>query len=118
MKRIAVYLRAVVSDVYFLRVCMFIWGSCFAAFGAFAVISWKPVEVYEWFGVGLLLLLGLLGAFLVAVAILGSTDEVGRAVQLMHEGGDIPGVLFVVVVALLAVPITALLQVFLGRRRR
>lgn len=65
------------------------------------------MQPYEWFGLGLLSAMGCGGTFLMYVPVRGSKDAVDKAANVMHAGGDIVGVLFVLAIGLLALPIGA-----------
>jgi hypothetical protein len=104
------YLRALLKDPLFTRVCMFFWGLPLAFLGVYAAVSWHPTEGYEWFGIALLVAIGFLGVCLLGVSALGSNALVDKSTDFMHEGGDLIGVIFVLVVVLFAIPVTAVLR--------
>ena len=110
------YLRELLKDQLFMRVCMFIWGLPFIALGAYCVVAWRPVEAIEWFGFSLVSAIGVLGFYLVGTAVLGSAERVEKSTDFMHEGGEIVGLVLAVFVAVIAVPITICIRA-IGKRR-
>ena len=110
MKNCLSYIKDLIADPIFFRVCMLIWGLPFAGVAVFAVISWRPVDAYEWFGLGLVFALGCGGALLIYLALFGSNKAIDKASNYMNEGGDIIGAIFALVVFLFALPITALIR--------
>ena len=111
-KRKSSWFRRIVEDALFWRVAVCLWGLPFVYIGAAGVIGLSPPEGWWWAGVLLLAVLGVYGGFLVYAACFGSEALLGRATRYIHEGGDLIGLLFALVVALLAIPITALLLWF------
>lgn len=110
MRLMLAYIRSLIAVPIFLRVGMFLWGIPLLAVGGIALASWRPLEAYEWIGLALLSVVGGGGAFLIYVAVLGAKKSVDKAANFMHEGGDIVGALFALVVLLVALPITAFLR--------
>ena len=104
------YIRGLIADPIFVRVCMFLWGIPFLTVGGIGLASWRPLDVYEWIGLALLSAVGCGGAFLIYVAVRGSEKSVDKATHLMSEGGEIVGVLFALAVFLVALPITVFLR--------
>ena len=104
------YIRKLVADPIFFRVCMFIWGIPFASLAGVVVISWRPDDIYEWTGLGLVFALGCGGVFLMYLAAFGSKRAIDKASNAMNEGGDIVGAIFGLAVFLIALPITALIR--------
>lgn len=105
-------LQRLVEDSLFWRVTVCLFGLPFAVVGVAGVIALSPPEGWWWLSVLLLVALAIYGVFLVYAACLGSDDLFERATRYVHEGGDVLGLVFVMVVGLLAVPITVLLRWF------
>lgn len=101
------YLKALIADPLFIRVCMVLWGGSMLAFGAFVLISWRPTDA-EWLGFGLFALLAVLGLYLVAAALVSSEERIDRTCNSLSHGGDIVGLVAAVIVCLFALPIVAI----------
>jgi putative Mn2+ efflux pump MntP len=111
------YLRELLQDPLFMRVCMFLWGLPFVGISVYALASWHPVETYEWFGAALLCALGLLGFYLLGIATMGSKARLEKSTDFIHDGGDILGLVLVVAIALVAIPVAVVLRVIARGRR-
>jgi hypothetical protein len=109
------YVLALLKDVLFWRVVMFLWGLPLAGFGFYVALAWQPTELGQWFAIALLAALGLLGAYFICVATFGSKARIERSMNYMHDGGDIVGIVVVMVVFVAALPIAAVLRA-LGRK--
>jgi hypothetical protein len=103
-----VYLKALVADPLFMRVCMLLWGGPMVAFGAFVLFSWSPTDAVEWIGYLLFTLLALLGSYLVATALAGREERLDRVSNFMSDGGDIVGSVAALAFCLVALPIVAI----------
>jgi len=116
MTGLFVRLKELIADQLFARVRMFLWGIPFLVLGGFSIAAFRPASGAEWVGFAALLLLGSMGLVLIGVATLGSPATIDKSTDLMHDGGDIGGILLVLVVVVLAVPLTAGLKFILARR--
>jgi len=103
-------LKEVVQDPLFWRVTVCFIGLPFIYLGVAGVIELSPPEGWWWLGVALLGALGLYGAFLVYAACLGGDRLFERAIAFIHEGGDLIALVFIVLVGLIAIPVTMLLR--------
>lgn len=110
MNTMRAYVLTLLRDVLFWRVVMFLWGLAFAIFGFYVALTWQPTELGEWLAIALLAALGLLGCYFVWAATLGSKATIEKSMNHMHEGGDIVGIVLVIVVFAAALPITAALR--------
>ncbi len=117
MKAAVAYLKTLFDAGLFVRVCMVTWGGPFLGLGLFAVFSIHPVDVSDWLVLALVSLLGVYGMYLVYVGFLGSESMVERSIGFMAEGGDILGLLFALVVAIVAVPVTLLIGFAASRKK-
>jgi hypothetical protein len=108
-------LQAVVQDPLFWRVAVCVFALPFVYIAVNGVIALSPPEGWWWLGVLLLGLLGFYGGFLIYAACFGSDRLLERATRFIHEGGDLIGLLFVVAVALVAIPVTVLLRLAFRR---
>ena len=104
------YLQALMKDLLFMRVCMFLWGTPFAILAGWGLVSWLPREPLEWLLDLFLVGVGAFGAFLVGVSVIGTPQRVEKTIDFMHDGGDLPGLIFTAAVLVLAVPITAIVR--------
>ena len=111
------YLKSLLADPLFLRVCMALWSAPFIALGVFTVTEWRPEAAWEWVGFGLVALIGVYGVFLLYMAFFGSRKRLEKATDWMADGGDILGAVFALLVAGLAIPITMMLRAALDRRQ-
>jgi hypothetical protein len=100
----------------FVRVCMVVWGTPFVALAVLAVAEFRPSDWTEWCLLALAVAFGAYGAFLLWLGFLGSDSRVESSVDLMSEGGELLGVVFALVVAVIAVPVTLLIRMILKRR--
>ena len=98
------------NDPLFQRVCVAMVAIPFAALGIYAGLKWSPADGLEWLGFTLLLAVGCWGIFLFYAATIGNETLFNRASRFFETDSDILGVLFIVVVALIALPITLLLR--------
>jgi hypothetical protein len=115
--RLLRYLKSLLADPLFLRVCMALWSAPFIALGVFAGTEWRPEEAWEWVGFGFVALIGVYGVFLLYTAFLGSRKRLEKATDWMADGGDILGAVLALLVAGLAIPITIVLRAALDRRQ-
>ena len=111
------YLKTLFDAGLFVRVCMVTWGVPFVGLGLFAVFNINPVDVSDWLILALVSLLGVYGMYLVYVGFLGSELLVERSIGFMADGGDFLGLLFALVVAIVAVPVTLLVG-FAAKRKK
>jgi hypothetical protein len=102
--------RGILQDPLFWRVAVCLFGLPFAYVGIAGAVALSPPEGWWWLAVLVLAALGTYGGFLIYAACLGSKGLFERATSYIHEGGDLLGLLFIVVVGLLAIPITILLR--------
>jgi hypothetical protein len=92
------------ADTIFLRSCMFIAGSCIFFGLAWAVLrEWPIQESWVWFFV---VPLGAFGLALMLIPLFASDKKFERYLDLMADGGDIPVILFFIVVMFAAIPLT------------
>lgn len=110
------YLRKLIADPLFVRVCMLLWGGPMVAFGAYVLSSWRPTIPIEWLGYLLIFLLAALGLYLVITALTSSEEGLDRATNFMSDGGDIVGLVAAFTVCLVALPIVALARLVWARR--
>jgi len=103
-------LQGIVQDPLFWRVAVCVFALPFVYLGIAGAIALSPPEGWWWFGVLLFCALGAYGAFLVYASCFGSRALFDRATNFVSEGGDLIGILFVIVVGLVAIPITVLLR--------
>jgi hypothetical protein len=108
------YLKALIADPLYIRVCMVLWGGALLALGTFVSISWRPADA-EWLGYGLFALLAVLGLYLVAAALVSSEERIDRACKSLSHGGDIFGLVASVLVCVFALPIVAIARVMWRR---
>ena len=111
------FLKSLFADPLFVRVCMAIWAIPFLTLGVIAALEWRPEGVLETLGFACVELIGVLGAYLLYTAFLGSQDRLEKAADFMADGGDIVGAVFTLAVAILAVPITLMLRAALARAK-
>lgn len=104
------YLKALYNDPLFYRVCMLIWGTPFALFSVFVLISWQPTEVVEWAAYVAVAALGWLGLYLIYCALVDSKESLGKAAGFMGDGGDIVGLVAAAVVCVIALPTVAVVR--------
>jgi len=87
-----------------------LFGAPFAVLACYAVIRWHPSEPIEWFGILLLIALGLYGGWLVYASIFGTDAGFEKAIRYIDDGGEILGIFLILAVALVAVPVTILIR--------
>lgn len=110
MKRMLVYLRGLLRDLLFFRVCTAIYGVPIAGLGLLGLWQFRPTEPFEWLLVLLLVALAAWGLFMTYAAIFGSSELLMRAADGVSDGGEVIGILLLCVVLLIALPITAILR--------
>jgi hypothetical protein len=115
MKTLPARLKALFDVKLFVRVCMVVWGTPFVALALLAAVELHPSDWTEWALLALAVALGAYGAFLLWLGFLGSDSRVENSIDLMSEGGELLGVVFAVLVAVIAVPVTLLIRMVLKR---
>jgi hypothetical protein len=110
MKRLLAHLRRLMRDVLFLRVCVAIYGIPIAALGVAGVWNLPRGTLIEWLLLGLVFLLSAWGLFMTYAAFFGSLNNLSRAAEGASEGGEIVGLVFLALVVLVALPVTATLR--------
>ncbi|GHT95643.1 hypothetical protein FACS1894116_11470 [Betaproteobacteria bacterium] len=104
MKRFLDWLAA---DTVYFRTCMFLAGGSIIGVLAWMLSGDRPEEWWVWLVIGGF---GLFGLALVLIPLLASDQRFERSLDLMADGGDIPVLAFFVLVAFVAIPITALIR--------
>ena len=110
VKRLLVHTRRLLRDVLFIRVCTAIYGVPLAGLGLIGLWQFRPSEPLDWLLVLLLVLLAGWGLFMTYGAFFGSTDTLARAAEGVSEGGEFIGIILLILVVLVALPITAALR--------
>jgi hypothetical protein len=113
--RLLAYLKALVADPLFVRVCMALWGMPFVALGVGVAVQWHPDGLWQWLGFACVQLVGVYGVYLLYTAFLGSRARLEKATDLLADGGDIVGAVFALAVAAAAIPITIVLRLAIPR---
>ena len=111
------YLKALIGDPLFVRVCMALWGMPFIALGIAVAVHWRPDGPWEWLGFVCVQLVGAYGAYLLYTAFLGSQARLEKATDLLADGGDIVGAVFALAVAAVAIPITIALRLAISKSK-
>jgi hypothetical protein len=110
--------RRFFRDSIFVRVCVFIYGAIFLTLGSAMLLAFVPTEPIEWlitaFGVGI----GGLGSFMVYASVFGRLRILEKASDAVSDGGEIIGIIFMLVVLTVALPITAVIKLARSTRRR
>lgn len=100
-------LRRIFSDPLFFRICTLLWGLPFLSTFAIFLASSDRLESWQ---MGALIISGLIGVFLVGVALLGDDRSVDGAATAASTGTDEIILLLFFLVAVLAVPVTLALR--------
>jgi hypothetical protein len=108
--------KALVADPLFLRVCTALWSMPFVALGVGIAMGWHPDGLWEWLGFLGVELICLYFAYLLFVSLFGSDTRIAQSSGVLADGGDLPGLVLVVALVLVALPITLLIKAVLGRR--
>lgn len=96
------------ADTVFLRSCMLIAGNFFFFGLAWAVLrEWPIQESWVWF---FIVPLGAFGLALMFISLFAPDEKFERYLDLMADGGDIPMILFFVVVLFAAIPLTVAIR--------
>lgn len=102
------FLDWLIADTIFFRSCMFIAGSCVFFGLAWAVLrEWPIQESWIWL---VLVPLEFFGLILMFVPLFASDQKFERYSNLMADGGDIPVILFFIVVMFAAIPLTVVVR--------
>jgi UDP-N-acetylmuramyl pentapeptide phosphotransferase/UDP-N-acetylglucosamine-1-phosphate transferase len=117
MKAIARFFGAVFTDPLFFRVCMILWGAPFFALGAYAMSTWEPKSGWDWLVAVLIFAMTIFGLCFVIVAIFGNVKAMEKAANFM-DGVDILAFIAVLVVGIVAIPITIALRAFRRPEKR
>jgi len=106
MTRLRDYLRAVMHDPHYPRVCVALFALAWlAAGGVIFLYSMPATNALEWFALLFPLALMACGGFFLYVA-LGSERTFERVMPHLNEGGDLPGLILLALIVLVAVPVT------------
>ena len=100
LERIRIWINV---DSVFTRVCLAIFGSCFVSGLIWALSKSRPEEWSVRIVVGLLFAFG---ATLILLALRASDARVDRSADLLSDGGDLPVLILLILVAVVAVPVT------------
>jgi hypothetical protein len=117
MKRAIATLNRLMADPIFLRTCMFLWSLPFIALGVYCIYELRPSAPFEWFAFTLFLSLGAAGLWLAWRAVRGTHAQAEKASEFISDGAELPGVILVLLVALLALPISVLLRWLISHHR-
>jgi hypothetical protein len=104
LSRIDAWLKV---DMVFFRVCFFLLGALLLLLLSWGIVRSPPQEWWAWLLVALFLACG--GA-LIALSTLASDSRVDRAVDFLGDGGDVFVVAFLLLLGLLAIPLTLLIR--------
>lgn len=96
---------------------MFLWGLPLALLASYLAVSELPSTPVEWSLIILLVgALGLIGLYLMYVSIFGTGESIKKAGDWISDGGEVAGLIFAMLVGILAIPITALLRALLRKK--
>ena len=103
------YLKSAIDDPLFLRVVMVLWGIPFLAIALYAVANVGQIESDDW-----ILIFpaasGLFGFWLLFTALTASDETVDKRTDWLGDGADLIGLLFILVVLVVAIPIWEVLK--------
>jgi len=114
MKRILTYLRRLLNDVLFQRVCVVLITIPLASAVGFPVVMWRP-SGWEWLLWAFLLGLTVFFASVLCAALFGTDATFKRASSYLEDGGHPAAIVLVLAVLILAIPITVLIRRFRPR---
>ncbi len=113
MRSLRTFTVWLLEDSTFFRVCMFLRGECIVGFFAWALWSSLPTEWWVWAIISALIAFG---PTLMTIPLLASERILDKSVDLMHDGGDIPVLLFFICVMVAALPLTVILRLLWAKR--
>lgn len=97
------------KDLLFIRVCTAIFGIVGTSIGTYGLTQIRPYELLEWL---IMLLLGSIvgwGFFMIYAAFVGRAQTIKRVAEGLGRG-QISSVILLILVALLAIPVTVLIR--------
>jgi len=103
------YLESAFDDPLFLRVVMVLWATPFLGIVVYVCLNFSEVEPDYWLLI-FPIAAGLLGLWLLHTAIRADDKTVDKRTEWLSEGGELIGLVFVIVVLILAIPIWELLK--------
>ena len=103
------YLKSAINDPLFLRVVMALWGAPFLAIALYVAANASQVESDYWILI-FPAALGLFGSWLLLTALTASDKTVDQRTDWLGDGADLIGLVFILVVLIVAVPIWELLK--------
>ena len=109
MKRLLTYLRRLLDDVLFQRVCTVLFTAPLVMLGGFLLAVWGP-SGWEWLLWILLLFLAVYLGLILYAALFLSDAKFERAASHLEMGGEPVALVFVAVIGVVAVPITILIR--------
>jgi hypothetical protein len=118
MDAIAKRFRRFLRDSIVVRTCVFIYGAIFLAGGVALASVFFPPESMEWLAVALGVAVTGLGAFMVYTSVFGRLHRLEKAASAVSDGGEVVGVVFLLVVVVAAFPIAAIVKFLRSPWRR
>jgi amino acid transporter len=104
-------LKKLIADPLFVRVCIFFWGAGFALCFAAVPFLWGSHIEERGVAVAALTITSILGLFMLCIAVFGSDSSI-QTVSSFTNSLDIVGFLFFAIVAIVALPVTALIRAY------
>lgn len=111
------YFKSTVDDPLFLRIVMAIWGLPFTAILVLSAANFDDFRPDYWLFV-LPAAVGALGLFLLYTAFFADDGVVDERTSWLGDGGELIGVILIVVVILVAIPIWELLKLVRSEQSR
>ena len=111
MRSITSCFRTLIAEPLYWRVAAATLGTLAIALAVVVgVASWPPSNPVEWVGMLLPAVVGLCGAYLLYASTLGNKETFEKATQALDSGSDCASLLILLMVGLVAVPITMMLR--------
>jgi hypothetical protein len=108
------YLGSAFDDTLFQRVVMALWGLQFVLAFICSAFNYEDLCPDYWLFI-FPAALGTLGAFLVQTVLLAKDETVVKRTEWLSEGGEWVGLIFIIVVVIIAIPIWELLRLWHSR---
>ena len=103
------YLKSAFEDPLFLRVVMALWATPFLGATIYVGLDFSQVRPDYWLLI-FPIAMGLLGLWLLLTAMRADDETVDKRTEWLSEGGEFIGLIFIVVVLIIAIPIWELLK--------
>lgn len=110
MRWLSYWLRRYLRDSIVIRVCVFLYGAILLGMGLALANAFIHPESFEWVAVIFGLAIAGFGAFMTYASVFGRLRFLEKAADAVLGGGELLGIVLVLVVFIAAIPIAAVVK--------